>query len=84
MDLMKQGNKLTIFCPTDAALEHINMKKMKDMFMSHIAVKHGQHGAMFNSLAGGKITLTPSGNDPEKVTYFGCTVLIVVRKMMQT
>ena len=67
VDLMKEGKNVTIFCPTDSALKHVENEDVQLMLLDHIAVQYGHHGIMFNTLNGGKISLTPSGSDPRKV-----------------
>ena len=67
VELMKEGKNITIFCPTDSALKDVSKEELKALLLEHIAVQHGHQGVMFNSLAGGKISLTPSGSNPSKV-----------------
>jgi len=69
MQLMKQGEKVTIFCPADSALHKLSNVDMKLLLGNHIALKHGSNGVLFKSLAGGKISLTPAGNNPRKVEW---------------
>lgn len=69
VDLMKSGKNVTIFCPTDSALQGYDADELKEILLDHIAVHHGHHGIMFNSLNGGKISLTPTGKSDNKVSW---------------
>jgi len=68
-DLMKEGKKISIFCPVDSAYNKIKNAKRRNILLNHIAVKHGQLGTMYHTLSGGKISLTPAGNNPTKVSW---------------
>jgi len=68
-DLMKEGKKVSIFCPVDSAYDKIKSEENRNALLNHIAVKHGQHGTMYRTLTAGKITLSPVGTNPAKVTW---------------